>query len=91
MYDIEFSNTSKEQLVKLKKNAPKLFKKAFGIFAEMYIDPRVGTGKSERLKGTGGVEMWSRRIDKSNRIVYSIENENVLVYVFSVIGHYGDK
>ena len=34
---------------------------------------------------------WSRRIDKFNRIIYTIEEEIVTVTIISAKGHYGDK
>ena len=35
--------------------------------------------------------LWSRRIDKGSRLVYSIEDDRVVVTVVSMKGHYGDK
>jgi len=34
---------------------------------------------------------WSRKIDKKNRLVYTINDEIVTVEVVSAKGHYGDK
>ena len=42
-------------------------------------------GKPERLKHENG---WSRRIDDTNRLVYSIENDNLIIRRCK--GHYGD-
>jgi toxin YoeB len=36
-------------------------------------------------------EYWSRKIDKKNRIIYSVNEEVVTVIVISARGHYGDK
>ena len=44
-----------------------------------------GIGKPEPLRGSLS-GMWSRRIDKENRIVYFLENETV--YIVSCRGHY---
>ena len=48
-------------------------------------NPYKGIGKPEPLKHqlTG---KWSRRIDKGNRFVYSIENDTL--YIYSLKGHY---
>lgn len=43
-----------------------------------------GVGKPEKLKYREG---WSRRIDKENRLVYNVD-ENNLVHVISCKGHY---
>lgn len=51
-------------------------------------DPFDGIGKPEPLRGVlSGT--WSRRIDAKNRIIYSVEGEEVTFY--SVRNHYGDK
>jgi toxin YoeB len=36
-------------------------------------------------------EIWTRRIDKKNRMTYEIENDIVTVSVISAMGHYDDK
>ena len=60
------------------------------MLSEMEQHPRTGTGKPELLKGDlSGV--WSRRIDKKNRILYEIHDDVVIVLVLSMRGHYGDK
>lgn len=46
-----------------------------------------GVGKPEPLKGNLG-NLWSRRIDETNRIVYF--EENGVVYILSCRGHYDD-
>ena len=48
-------------------------------------NPWQGIGKPERLKHQLSGK-WSRRIDNTNRFVYSIEN-NVL-HIYSLKGHY---
>ncbi|WP_245758433.1 type II toxin-antitoxin system YoeB family toxin [Paenimyroides ummariense] len=34
---------------------------------------------------------WSSRINQKDRIVYRVEEEIVMVYVVSAMGHYHDK
>ena len=47
--------------------------------------PFVGIGKPEPLKyGLSG--KWSRRIDKENRIIYSVDSEKIKIH--SLRGHY---
>ena len=50
--------------------------------------PFRGIGKPEALKYelTG---KWSRRINRKDRIIYSVENETITVY--SLRGHYSGK
>ena len=57
------------------------------ILTELEDHPRTGTGKPELLSGDfKGV--WSRRINKKDRILYEIHDEIVIVYVISMRGHY---
>lgn len=60
------------------------------LFEELSKHPTTGTGQPEKLRGdfTG---YWSRRIDKSNRLIYAIEDDIVVVTVVSLSGHYGKK
>ena len=50
----------------------------------------IGTGKPEVLKYES-VDLYSRRINKQHRLVYSINDEIVTVHVLSLWSHYGDK
>jgi toxin YoeB len=52
--------------------------------------PTVGTGQPEKLKHDL-IGLYSRRIDKKHRLVYSIKEDIVSVYVLSGWSHYGDK
>lgn len=47
--------------------------------------PFDGLGKPEPLKGNLS-GLWSRRIDEEHRLVYTVQNETVLI--FSCKGHY---
>ncbi|MFR9624293.1 MAG: type II toxin-antitoxin system YoeB family toxin, partial [Rikenellaceae bacterium] len=54
--------------------------------------PRSGTGKPERLKGYAPErEMWSRRIDSKNRLIYQIKEQELVVIAVAAYGHYDDK
>lgn len=68
----------------------KTLKKIAALFDELREHPTSGTGQVEQLKGNlAGV--WSRRITKGARLLYTIEDERVIVTVVSLKGHYGDK
>lgn len=54
------------------------------------MHPTTGTGHVEQLKGNYS-DYWSREISKGDRMIYSIEDDKVIVYVVSLKGHYGDK
>lgn len=49
--------------------------------------PFTGMGKPEPLKNVLQ-GLWSRRINKADRIVYRIDGKIVTVYILSMRGHY---
>ena len=67
-----------------------LLKKIKRLLAELEQHPRSGTGKPKMLSHDMS-GMWSRRIDDKHRMVYSIEDETVTVFVLSLRDHYDDK
>lgn len=50
-------------------------------------EPFGGMGKPEALTGNYS-GLWSRRIDRANRIIYRVEGETLFLY--SAKDHYGD-
>lgn len=46
-----------------------------------------GTGKPEKLKYR---DVWSRRIDECNRLIYDIDEGKELLNIYSCKGHYDD-
>mgnify|MGYP003524713361 CR=1 FL=1 len=64
-------------------------KKIEKILLELSETPYSGTGQPEQLKYelTG---YWSRRINQKDRIIYRVEEQIVMVYVVSAMGHYED-
>lgn len=64
-------------------------KKIEKILLELSETPYSGTGQPEQLKyELAGY--WSRRINQKDRIVYRVEEQIVMVYVVSAMGHYED-
>lgn len=60
------------------------------LLNELREHPTKGTGKPEMLKHYE-VSTWSRRITDKHRLVYTIEDEKVIVIVLAFWGHYADK
>ncbi len=56
---------------------------------ELHDHPRIGTGQVEQLKDNLS-GYWSRRINKSSRLVYVIDDEAAVVVIVSAKGHYVD-
>ena len=90
MYNIIASKTALRQIDQLERSGSPAWQKFRVIYEELKNHPRSGTGRPERLKHQD-VETWSRKLDKKNRITYTIENEIVQVEIISALGHYNDK
>jgi len=66
----------------------KTLKKVNDLVKDMMRSPFEGVGKPEKL--TGDLSgYWSRRIDEKNRIVYKLQDDNIVI--ISCKGHYDDK
>lgn len=90
-YIIEFEPKAIQDIAELKKSGNKAaIIKIEKLLLELAEHPTTGTGQVEALKDNLS-GFWSRRIDKFNRIIYTIEEEKVTVTVISTKGHYGDK
>ena len=90
-YTIDLTNLAKEQLQRHKKSGNKSnLIKISKIFFDLENTPYTGVGNPEQLKhGLSG--LWSRRINSKDRIIYSVNENFVLVEVVSAMGHYTDK
>ncbi|WP_025761448.1 Txe/YoeB family addiction module toxin [Dyadobacter tibetensis] len=90
-YIIQLSKDAKFDLQAIKRSGRKSdIEKISIFFGELENDPRSGTGMPERLKHYNG-EVWSRRINKKDRLIYEILETEMLVLVVSVLAHYSDK
>mgnify|MGYP006290383637 CR=1 FL=1 len=91
MYTLHITVQAKKDIAFLKKNGGKTTtKKIEKLLQELIEHPKTGTGQVEQLKGERQSQ-WSRRIDKKNRLIYTIIDETVTVEVISVKGHYDTK
>jgi toxin YoeB len=91
IYELILLPEAERHLEEWKKSGQKkILKKIADLFLELQVHPTTGTGQVEQLKGNLS-GFWSRRIDKGSRMIYTIENEKVIVSVVSLKGHYGDK
>lgn len=91
IYTIELTKEANSHLVLwMQSGQKKIIQKIFDLLDELREHPKTGTGKVERLKDNLS-GYWSRRITKSERMIYCIEDNKVVVTVISLMGHYGDK
>ncbi len=90
-YELEFTEIALNDISKHKKAGDRaVLKKIEKILLELKEHPQRGTGRPEILKhGLSG--LYSRRINGKHRLVYSIDEKVVVVYVLSAWAHYGDK
>jgi toxin YoeB len=76
---IIFVEKSREQLIQLSAEQPKLIKRIFELIENIDRTPFEGIGKPEplkyQLKGK-----WSRRINEEHRLVYEVNNTEIIIY-----------
>ncbi|MDD5861040.1 MAG: Txe/YoeB family addiction module toxin [Prevotella sp.] len=89
MYEIEFSKQAREDLAKMMKSDIQSFRKFQSLLPELREHPYTGTGHPHELRYLNGV--WSRKLDKKNRLRYMVNETTVIVFVISAMGHYDDK
>jgi toxin YoeB len=87
MREIHFMPKAWQDLGWWMQNDMKVVKKIYNILESTYKTPFEGIGKPEPLK-TNYSGYWSRRINQEHRIVYKVENTQIVVH--SLYGHYQD-
>lgn len=90
MYSVTYSEEALRSISMYKKSDPASYKKVMRLSRELHEHPRTGIGKPEALKWVEG-NVYSRVVNKKDRLVYEIYDEEVSVYVISTEGHYDDK
>ena len=86
-YKIAFLPRARKGFDEWKKTDEKTVAKIKEILKDIVEHPYSGIGKPEPLKHNL-IGKWSRRINKADRIIYSVDGEKILVYVFSMKGHW---
>ncbi len=89
-YHIDYTDKAIAGLIRLRDSEPKAYAKAQHLIAELREHPKTGTGRPEQLKGNHSGQ-WSRRITGKHRLVYIINESDVIVLVLTTYGHYDDK
>jgi toxin YoeB len=90
MYTVVISEKAQDDLKALRKSEPQAYKKARLLIEDLAEHPKTGLGKPQ-LKKYDLEGLYARRITDKHRLVYSINDEVITVYVVSAIGHYNDK
>ena len=85
--EIAFLPQASEDLQYWKQTGNKrILKRIRTLLEDILEHPFTGIGKPDPLRGENG--KWSRRITDEHRLVYSISNGMIYVYVFSMRFHY---
>lgn len=87
MMKLALNSKAKDNLKFWYSNGRRSKEKIENLLNDILEHPYTGIGKPERLKHELS-GMWSRRIDRKNRIVYEIDEKNSLVFILSLKGHY---
>jgi len=87
MIDLKWLPTAAEDLTYWKTNNVKKYNKILALCDSICIDPKSGLGKPEPLKHELS-GCWSRRIDKTHRLVYRFDEDDATVYMMQARGHY---
>lgn len=90
MYNIKYTSEAEDDLKRLSKSEPKSFAKAVKLLNELVDTPYTGTGKPHALTGDRAGQ-WSRRITQKHRLVYTVNDTEIIVLVLAAYGHYDDK
>ncbi|MBR5686204.1 MAG: Txe/YoeB family addiction module toxin [Muribaculaceae bacterium] len=68
----------------------KIVNRIKALLADIALHPYTGIGKPEALKySLAG--MWSRRINREHRLVYTVDENRIIVHILAMHSHYGDK
>lgn len=87
-YLIVFSEQAEQHIQYFKKlNDAAIQRKISRLLQELKEHPFDGSGQVEALKyDLAG--MWSRRINREHRILYEVDDEKRIVYIYKLFGHY---
>ena len=76
---ITFNDTSWNEYLFWQKNDKQKLNKINELLKDISRSPYEGIGKPEALKHKY-IGYWSRRIDEENRLIYKVEQHEILIY-----------
>lgn len=88
MSRLSFSEDAWNEYLYWQTQDKKTLKKINKLLKELQRTPFKGDGKPEPLKNKNA-DVWSRRINKKDRLVYLVYDDGVLIVQCK--GHYDDK
>ena len=87
IYKILILDKADKDLAWFRKNDRKSYLKCFDLVRALIEQPRQGIGKPERLKYFEK-EVWSRRVNHKDRMIYTIYENNKEIDISSFKVHY---
>lgn len=87
MSRICFSESAWEDYIYWQLQDKKTLKKINALLREISRHPFEGEGKPEKLRGSD--DLWSRRINGKDRLVYAVYEDDIIV--IQCRGHYNDR
>ena len=87
MYKITIAKKAQIDLDWFRRNDKSSYIKCFDLVRELINNPRVGTGKPERLKYFEK-EVCSRRVNHKDRLIYTIYEDLKEIDITSFRSHY---
>ena len=87
IYKINILENANDDLNWFRRNDKNSYIKSFDLTREIMVSPRDGTGKPERLKHFEK-EVYSRRINHKDRVIYTIYEALKEIDISSYKGHY---
>ncbi len=87
MNNLAFSPIAWDEYLYWQMQDKKTLKRINQLLKDIQRNPFKGIGKPEALRYNGN--LWSRRIDDKNRLVYTISSDKDIV-IISCKGHYED-
>jgi toxin YoeB len=78
MRQLKFTDEAWESYIYWQTQDKKTLKRVNDLIKDAQKNPFVGIGKPEPLKH-GLIGCWSRRIDETNRLVYEVNDEELII------------
>ena len=75
---VDWQPRARDELRQWKQENKKIAERIFELLKDIQIQPYTGLGKPEALK-YGLTGWWSRRIDRVNRLVYTVTSDSIIV------------
>ena len=87
--NVAFTDHAWEDFLYFEETDKRMFRKIKSLVKDTMRNPFEGEGKVEKLKGANNQDLFSRRINDKDRLVYEVLNDRILIH--QMRGHYTDK